>query len=248
MNPVAFRIFGLEIRWYGLLMATGMLLASLLLLHFAKKKGYSEDSIYDLILVIIPSGIVGARLYYVVFNWGYYSQNLWRIVNLREGGLAIHGGVIAGVISGYIYCKSKNMDFFDVADMVAPGLVLAQAIGRWGNFANSEAHGGPTDLPWAIEVGGEMVHPTFLYESIWNILIFFFLMWRYRNKEFNGELFLLYGILYSVGRYFIEGLRTDSLMIGGFRTAQVVSVSVILIFTALWLHMRKRNKRLKDEG
>lgn len=198
--------------------------------------------------MIIPSGIVGARLYYVVFNWGYYSQNLWRIVNLREGGLAIHGGVIAGVISGYIYCKSKNMDFFDVADMVAPGLVLAQAIGRWGNFANSEAHGGPTDLPWAIEVGGEMVHPTFLYESIWNILIFFFLMWRYRNKEFNGELFLLYGILYSVGRYFIEGLRTDSLMIGGFRTAQVVSVSVILIFTALWLHMRKRNKRLKDEG
>ncbi len=247
MNPIAFQIFGIEVRWYGLLMASGMLIASLLLLRFARKRGYKDDLIYDFLLIILPSSIVGARLYYVIFNWGYYSQNLLRILNLREGGLAIHGGVIGGVISGYIFCKVKKINFAEIADMVAPGLILAQAIGRWGNYANGEAHGGPTDLPWAISVDGVMVHPTFLYESIWNVLVFLFLMWRYRKKAFHGEIFLLYGILYSVGRFFIEGLRTDSLMIGPLRTAQVISVLIIVSFSVLWFIGRNKNKRLQNQ-
>jgi prolipoprotein diacylglyceryl transferase len=247
MNPVAFNIFGFEIRWYGLLMATGMLIASLLLLRFARKRGYKDDLIYDFLLVILPSAIVGARLYYVIFNWEYYSHDLFRIINLREGGLAIHGGVIGGVLAGFIFSRVRKVNFAELADMVAPGLILAQAIGRWGNYANGEAHGGPTNLPWAIEVNGVMVHPTFLYESIWNVLVFLFLMWRYPKKAFHGEIFLLYGILYSVGRFFIEGLRTDSLMMGSLRTAQVISIVIILVFGALWIVGRNKNKRLENQ-
>lgn len=225
-------------------MAFGMFVASVLLLRFARKRGYKDDMIYDFLLVILPSAIIGSRIYYVLFNWAYYSQDLSRIINLREGGLAIHGGVIGGVLAGYIFCRVKKINFLEMTDMVAPGLILAQAIGRWGNYANSEAHGGPTDLPWAIEVHGEMVHPTFLYESIWNVLVFLFLMWRYPKKAFHGEVFLLYGIFYSIGRFFIEGLRTDSLMIGPLRTAQVISILIIVVFGALWILGKNKNKRL----
>lgn len=242
MNPVAFSIFGIEIRWYGILMASGMLIASLLLLHFAKKKGYEKDFIYDFILVIIPSALVGARLWYVLFNLDYYLDNPMSIINVREGGLAIQGGVIFGAIAGAIFAKMKGKSFWELADMVAPGLILAQAIGRWGNYANGEAHGGPTDLPWAIEVGGEMVHPTFLYESLWNVLVFVILMFVMKRQKFTGQIFLLYGILYSIGRYFVEGLRTDSLMIGSFRTAQLLSIATIIVFGIVYYWRNKTKK------
>lgn len=234
INPVAFEIFGLEIRWYGILMALGMFIGSLMVLQLAKRKGYEENDIIDLILVAIPSGIVGARFYYVIFNWSYYSGDFMKMINIRGGGMAIHGAVIGGLIGGYIFCKIRDLNFPELADFAAPALILAQSIGRWGNYANGEAHGGVTDLPWAILVDGQYVHPTFLYESIWNLGVFLFLVILGRKmKKKHGDIFLMYMGLYSLGRFFIEGLRTDSLMLGPLRMAQVISV--ILIATSVYL-------------
>lgn len=229
MNPVAFEIFGLEIRWYGILMATAMVVGSILLFRQAKKYNIKDDDIYDLILVVLPSSVVGARLYYVVFNWQYYQWDIMKIINTRQGGMAIHGGVLFGLLSGYLFCKKRGLKFWQLADMVAPGLILGQAIGRWGNFMNNEAHGGPTNLPWGIMVDGVKVHPTFLYESIWNLGVFL-ILWKYKDKKQNhGEVIMLYMILYSIGRFFVEGLRTDSLMLGPLRAAQVISIVFILV-------------------
>ncbi|KAB3533204.1 prolipoprotein diacylglyceryl transferase [Alkaliphilus serpentinus] len=227
MDPIAFRIFGLEIGWYGIIIATGMLLGVIVATIRAKKEGLHEDTVIDLALFAVPAALLGARLYYVIFNWGYYSKNLQDIYKFRQGGLAIHGGVIAGVIVGYFYCRYKKIGFWKLADICAPSIILGQAIGRWGNYVNQEAHGGPTNLPWGIEVNGEMVHPTFLYESLWNFGVFFFLLYFTKKKKYNGQIFVLYIILYSIARFLIEGLRTDSLMIGPFRTAQLISVVLI---------------------
>lgn len=247
MNPIAFEIFGLSIRWYGILMATAMLLGSLLTIRLASRRGFKENDVYDLLLVVLIFAVLGSRLYYVVFNWDYYGANPSQILNFRGGGMAIHGGVIFGLISGYVFTRIRKLDFYQLADMAAPGLILGQAIGRWGNFANGEAHGGPTDLPWAITVDGMKVHPTFLYESIWNLLVFGFLLWYLDRRKFNGEGFLMYGILYSIGRFFIEGLRTDSLMLGSLRMAQVISVVTIVVFGALILFIRKRKAEQAGE-
>jgi prolipoprotein diacylglyceryl transferase len=244
VNPIAFEIFGLEVRWYGILIAMGMFIGSFIVLKTAKKKGYKEDDIIDLILVALPSGIVGARIYYVIFSWDYYAGDFMKMINLRGGGLAIHGGVIGGLIGGYIFCKRRQLNFLELADFVAPALVLAQSIGRWGNYANGEAHGGVTDLPWAILVDGKYVHPTFLYESIWNFLIFAFLMTiGNRLKKKHGDVFLMYMGLYSIGRFFIEGLRTDSLMLGPLRIAQVLSL-VLISISAYFLFKRKNQNKV----
>lgn len=244
MNPVAFEIFGIGVRWYGILIAFAMLIGSLYALKQGKKLGYKEDYILDLIMIVLVSAIVGARIWYVLFNLPYYLSQPSEILNLRGGGLAIHGGVIFGIIAGFFVTKWRKMDFFKMADVVAPVLVLGQAIGRWGNFANQEAHGGPTDLPWGIMIDGVKVHPTFLYESLWNFGLFAFLMLYSKKKPFDGALMLLYLGIYSVGRFFIEGLRTDSLMIGPLRTAQVTSIILIVIAAGgwFWLSNRKNNK------
>jgi len=239
MNPVAFEVFGIAVRWYGILISSGMIIGTILAIREAKRLGLDENLIIDFILVMIPSAIIGARLYYVIFNWSYYNGDIISMINVREGGLAIHGGVIAGVIAGIIYTRIKKIDFWQLADIIAPSLILGQAIGRWGNFVNQEAHGGPTNLPWGITVDGVKVHPTFLYESLWDFAIFIFLMKYRKNKRFNGELFYLYLILYSIGRFFIEGLRTDSLMLGPFRVAQLLSLSLILIFGFTLYRKRK---------
>ncbi|SHJ14409.1 phosphatidylglycerol:prolipoprotein diacylglycerol transferase [Geosporobacter subterraneus DSM 17957] len=228
MNPVAFEIFGLSIRWYGILISLGMILGAFVAMRRAKKENISEERILDLVLVAIPAAIIGARLYYVIFNWEYYGGDLLRILNTREGGLAIHGGVIAGITAGYFFCKYHKLSFRKLADICAPSIILGQAIGRWGNYINQEAFGRPTNLPWGIMVDGIKVHPTFLYESIWNFAVLFLLLRYDARKKFEGELLVLYGVLYSVGRFFIEGLRTDSLMVGPFRTAQVISILIIL--------------------
>ncbi len=243
MNPVAFELFGIEVRWYGIFMATGVLLASYIVMHYAKKKGYEKDLILDLFLTVVPSGLIGARLYYVLFEWDHYAWDFYKIINIRGGGLAIHGGVIAGLLSGYIFCRIRKVSFLELADMVAPGLVLAQSIGRWGNYANAEAHGGPTDLPWGIMVDGIKVHPTFLYESIWDFLIFLLLIVMYKKKRFNGQIILTYAMLYSLGRFFIEGLRTDSLMLGSIRVAQLISVLIIVIGMVLYYFMGCKKKQ-----
>ncbi len=240
MNPVAFEVFGIAIRWYGILMATAMLMGSMVFIRLATKRGYHEDTLFDIILVVLIFSVLGARLYYVIFSWDYYGANPLQILNFRGGGMAIHGGVIGGLISGFFLARVKKVDFFELADYAAPGLILGQAIGRWGNFINGEAHGGPTDLPWGILVEGIRVHPTFLYESLWNLMIFGFLLVYMKRLKFKGEGFLLYGILYSVGRFFIEGLRTDSLMLGDFRVAQLISIATILLFSGLLVWMRKK--------
>lgn len=246
MNPVAFYIFGREIRWYGLFIAFGVLIGTVLALKIAKKKGIDEDTIIDLLLFAIPGAIIGARIYYVIFSWDLYRDNPIEALNIRGGGLAIHGVIIGGVLVAVIFSKIRKVSFWKLGDIVAPSLILGQAIGRWGNYANGEAHGGPTDLPWGIIVDGIKVHPTFLYESIWNFLVFIFLMY-YTHKDkskVDGEVFLLYLILYSVARVFIEGLRTDSLMLGPIRVAQLISLSAIIFASGIFIYRRKRSINL----
>lgn len=243
MDRVAFTIFGIDVMWYGILMATGMILGTLIAIKEAKRVGIKEDYILDLAIIAIPAGLICARLYYVLFNWGYYSNNPSQILNFRGGGMAIHGALIGGVLAGYIFSRYKKLDFFKLADTVMLGMPLAQSIGRWGNFINQEAHGGPTNLPWGIMVNGVKVHPTFLYESIWDFGIFVFL-WIFRKKKsYEGQVIVLYAILYSLGRFFIEGLRTDSLMIGPFRMAQVISL--VGIIGGIVVHMYLSNKKKK---
>ena len=241
MNRVAFSIFGIDVMWYGVLISSGVLLGVIVALREAKRTGFKEDNLLDFLLYAIPAGIVGARAYYVIFSWDYYSRNLSQIINIRSGGLAIHGAVIAGVITALIFCKKRKINVLELVDLVAPSLVLGQAIGRWGNFINQEAHGGPTDLPWGIIVDGQKVHPTFLYESIIDFCIFIFLIWLRKHKKIkNGQIFALYLILYSAGRYFIEGLRTDSLMFMGMRVAQLISIALFLAGVALLIYAKNK--------
>lgn len=240
MNPVAFEIFGMPIRWYGILIASAFLIGTILAVREAKRRALDEEIIIDMLLFVIPAALIGARIYYVIFSWDLYKDNPIQAFNFRAGGLAIHGGVIAGVLVALIFCKIKKQNFWKLADITAPSIILGQAIGRWGNYANQEAHGGPTDLPWGIMINGAKVHPTFLYESIWNFLAFIFLVWYSRKKsKVDGEVFLLYIILYSVARFFIESLRTDSLMWGNFRVAQIISALSILI-AAIIMYRKKR--------
>ena len=243
MNPVAFEIFGAPVRWYGIIISFGIVLASLISIRAAKNRGYTEDLVIDLLLFAVPISIIGARLYYVAFSWDNFKDNIGDILNIRQGGLAIHGALIAAVIVTIIYAKIKKISFWTIADILAPGIILGQGIGRWGNFVNQEAHGGPTDLPWGIMIEGQKVHPTFLYESLWNLVVFGFLLWFRKNKsKVEGETFLLYIALYSVGRYFIEGLRTDSLMFGSFRIAQLISLASILGALVIFAVRRKKVK------
>jgi phosphatidylglycerol:prolipoprotein diacylglycerol transferase len=241
MNPVAFEVFGISVRWYGIILAAGIMCGLLYALRESKRVGMDENIILDLVIFAIPAGVIGARLYYVIFNWDYYSKDPLQILNIRGGGLAIHGTLIAAVITGVIYTRVKKISFWSLADIASPGLILGQAIGRWGNFVNQEAHGTPTDLPWGILVDGVKVHPTFLYESLWNFSVFAVLLWYRKRKKTEGNVFLLYLILYSVGRFFVEGLRTDSLMLGSIRAAQLVSATAVVVGTA-YMYFRSKKK------
>lgn len=242
MDPVAFQVFGLEVRWYGILIASGVLIGAILALREAKRVGLNEETLMDFLLWEVPLCLVGARLYYVIFSWDMYKDNPIEALNIRNGGLAIHGAIIMAIIVAVIFTRIRKIDFWTIADVCAPSLILAQSIGRWGNYINQEAHGGPTNLPWGIMVNGVKVHPTFLYESIWNFLVFLFLIWYRKNKQkVKGEVFLLYISLYSFIRFFIEGLRTDSLMLGPIRVAQLVSIIGIVIPMYIFFIKRKKN-------
>lgn len=233
MNPVAFEVFGLAIRWYGILIASGMVLGMLIAYYTCKFREVNYDSLLDLVLICIPIGIIGARLYYVVFDFSEYRNNLLQAFNIRGGGLAIHGGLIFALVTAWIYTRRKQLSLFSFADVAAPSIIIAQAMGRWGNFFNQEAHGGPVSekfiqhFPKFIQKGmfidGTYYHPTFLYESTWNLLTFIILLVVLRKSKKKGLVFFLYIGLYSLGRFFIEGLRTDSLMLGSIRVAQLVS-------------------------
>jgi phosphatidylglycerol:prolipoprotein diacylglycerol transferase len=231
-NPIAFSIGPLSIRWYGILMAVALLIGTKLALDEARRQGIDEDTFLNLILIGAPLGWLGARLYYVIFNWSYYSQHPIEIPMIWRGGLAIHGGLTAAILVGWWYAKRHNLDFWQIADITAPSLALGQAIGRWGNFFNQEAYGYPTSLPWAMYIAGQWRHPTFLYESIWDFLVFLVLLRLRRHPKIKpGDVFLSYLALYSVGRFIVEGFRTDSLMLGSLRAAQVASVGIIIAAT-----------------
>lgn len=250
INPVAFNMFGLDVKWYGVLIALGTILGMLVVFRECKRICFNDEIIIDLLLWMLPIGIICARLYYVAFEWDLYAGDFLRIINLRTGGLAIHGGLIGGVLTAIIFCKIRKVSFWEVVDIVIPSVSLAQGIGRWGNFINQEAHGGPTDLPWGILVNGQIVHPTFFYESICDLALFFFLIWYRKNKrKFDGEIFAYYLIFYSIPRFFIEGLRTDSLMFMHLRVAQLISVGMIIAGMILLKYVKnnKNNCRISDK-
>lgn len=255
MNPVAFEIFGMEIRWYGILITGGVMAALLLSYYICKKKELDFDILLDAFLVIFPAAIVGARLYYVLFELDNY-HSFMDVINIRQGGLAIHGGLIGGALAGYIFARVKKINFLEYIDVVAPGLILAQAIGRWGNFMNQEAHGGevtkefiskfPTFIQEGMYIGGTYYHPTFLYESLWNLAVCIILVYilKIKKENQNGIVISSYMVLYSIGRFFIEGLRTDSLMFFGLRIAQIVSLVGIAIGGIL-IYIIVRKSRVK---
>lgn len=243
INPVAFNLFGLEVRWYGILIALGAFIAiniiEIMGNRYEYKNGLYKGFASDLGVFVIIFGVLGARLYYVAFEWEYYSQNLGEIFAIRNGGLAIYGGILAGMLASLFFSKIKKINFLTIMDTCAPAVPLAQAIGRWGNFINGEAHGGETNLPWGIWVDGIKVHPTFLYESILDFFIFLLLFFYMKKKQkFTGQLFFLYIIIYGFGRFIIEGMRTDSLYLGPFRISQIVSL--VLVFVGGLLYFRKK--------
>lgn len=240
-GAIAFSIFGIDIRYYGILIAIGMAACMLISLRRTAHTDIAKDKLLDGSMIAIFAGIIGARLYYVMFSFEMYKDNIGEILHIRSGGLAIHGGLILGSLALFVYCKKKDVNFLEFADLVIPGVALAQSIGRWGNFFNEEAYGSHTDLPFALNINGETVHPTFLYESIWCLLIFIVLSYMfYKRHSFNGQLLFLYGMLYSAERFFVEGLRVDSLYFMKMRQAQLISILIFLVCALLYYSVRKK--------
>lgn len=250
IDPIAFRLGPISIHWYALCILTGLLLAVFLASKEGPRKGISADDVQDFILIAFPMAIVGARLYYVLFQWAYYSQHPMEIVAIWEGGLAIYGGLIAGVLVLLWFCARRLINPFDFLDIAAPSLMVAQAIGRWGNFINQEAYGAVVErldyLPSFIReqmlIEGSYRQPTFLYESLWNLLGFVVIVILRRKPAWlkQGEVFSFYLIWYGLGRLIIEGMRTDSLMFAGLRVSQWLSGGLILLGLALVIIRRQK--------
>lgn len=253
IDPIAFEIGPLSVAWYGLIIVVAMILAVYLTIKEGEKRGISEDFVVDTAFWVLPLGILGARLYYVLFELDYYLANPLQILAIWEGGLAIYGGIIAGVLTIYWRAKKENVPFLLIIDILAPYTLLAQAIGRWGNFINQEAHGGevsrqflenlmlPEFIIEGMHINGAYYHPTFLYESLWSLLGVVLLL-VLRNREqllLRGETTTGYLIWYGFGRLFIEGLRTDSLYLGPFRISQIVSAVIILIGIGIIFYQRR---------
>lgn len=267
LDPVFLELGPLKIQWYGFLIGVGALLGYLLANHEGKKRGLPKDTFADLLIFALPAAIVGARLYYVIFRWEHYAHNPLKVFAIWEGGLAIHGGLIAAVLVGYFFAKKRGLSFWKLADIAAPSILLGQAIGRWGNFMNQEVFGREVSREFLenlmlpefiinqmyIEVNGTYAYyePTFLYESLWNLLGVVVLLILRRVNLRRGELFITYAIWYSVGRFFIEGIRTDYLLIFGvLKTAQVVSIITIIVGIILIIYRRKKglaDKRYLDD-
>ncbi len=241
-DPIAFTIIDIDIMWYGIIVTSGIVVAAIVVYLRAPRHNLSGDNVLNMTIIIVPAGIIGARAYYVLFNWDIYQNDVAHILDFRGGGLAVHGGLILGTIAGLIVCMVMKQRPLDVLDLCAPAVALAQSIGRWGNYFNSEAHGGPTDLPWAVMIDGQSYHPTFLYESIWCFILFFILIFVDNHRKFEGQVLLLYGILYSAERVLVEALRTDSLMIGPLKQAQVISIVIIILCTVFYVILNRRNK------
>jgi phosphatidylglycerol:prolipoprotein diacylglycerol transferase len=254
IDPIAFKLGPFIVRWYGLIIGIAVILGLFYTLNESKKEMIDTEFFLDFVIIGVPSAVVGARLYYVIFRWPFYKGNIVEIFSIWQGGLAIHGAIIAGFFVLIYLSKKYRVSFWKAVDILSPALVLGQALGRWGNFINQEAHGGPVSREFInqfpefikkqMNIGGTYYHPAFLYESLWNILIFLILI-LLRRKKFikDGDLFAIYLISYSLGRFFIEGIRTDSLMLGSIMVAKLISIIAILIGLGI-IFMRHRREKL----
>ena len=262
MNPIAISLGSIEIRWYAILILTGFIIGMFLVKKEAVRQNLEINKIMDLCFYLVLVSIIGARIYYVIFKFSEYKDNIIDIFKIWEGGLAIHGGIIAGIIFSYIYCKKNKIDFLKLTDIISPALILGQAIGRWGNFFNGEAFGSATTLshlhhlhlPNFIIKGMYLYsdtdlkfayrQPTFLYESIWCILGFIILLIIRRNKKIKpGQITATYFIIYGIERFFVEYLRTDSLMFLNLKVAQIISIIMVLTGIILLVIAQKKAKK-----
>jgi phosphatidylglycerol---prolipoprotein diacylglyceryl transferase len=260
-GPIIFSIGPLQIRWYGLLIASAVLIGVLLVERLAPRRGIDPEVIGELPIWMVPAAVIGARIYYVTFQWSQYAANPQQIIAIWQGGIAIHGAIIGGILAAIAFAKVRRLSFWRIADVVAPAVALGQAIGRWGNFFNSEAYGAPAppNLPWKLlippaqRLKDEQIdltnvayyHPTFLYESLWNFAVFLGLLWLFQRDQTQrlktGTIFLVYAIAYSSGRIWIEHLRMDSLMFAGIRVAQLISaIGIVVGVAGLWWLYGKR--------
>lgn len=244
-GPTVFEIGPIVIRWYGLLIASAVLMGVMLSQYLAKKRDVNPDLLGDLAIWLVLAAVPCARLYYVIFQWPEYARHPGDILAIWKGGIAIHGAILGGTIATILFARAKKKSVWQLLDLVVPSLALGQAIGRWGNFFNSEAFGSPTNLPWKLFIPPsrrptpyldvEFFHPTFLYESIWNLLVLGLLLYlffwglHHRQRLQVGTLTLVYCVAYSLGRFWIEGLRTDSLMLGPLKMAQVISLMLMAL-------------------
>lgn len=257
LNPIAVQFGSLQVHWYGVIIATGVVIALILSVREGKKLGIDEDYFYDFLLWAIPIAIISARTYYVIFQWPYYSVHPGEIIAVWDGGIAIYGAIIGGFLTLYFFCRARQLSIWTMVDIIAPTLIMAQGIGRWGNFMNQEAFGHITTkatllsqhIPhWIIQqmyIGGHYRVPTFLYESLWDLAGFALLLTLRHKKQLfkHGEIFLSYVVWYAIGRAVIEGMRTDSLMLGPIRVSQLLSL-VFLISAIVIVIVRRRSRDL----
>jgi len=251
MNPVAIQLGPFSIRWYAICIILGLLLAVILSMKEAPRKGIESDDIIDFILIAFPVAIIGARLYYVIFRWSYFRENPGEIFAVWNGGIAIYGGLLAGALVLYLFSRSRLIDPVDFLDIAAPSVMIAQSIGRWGNFVNQEAYGAivknldylPSFIRNQMFIDGSYRQPTFLYESCWNLLGFVLILYLRRRPKLlrKGEVTAFYLIWYGFGRMIIEGMRTDSLMFLGIRVSQWLSLILILLGISIMIYQRKKN-------
>ncbi|MEW4290113.1 prolipoprotein diacylglyceryl transferase [Rossellomorea marisflavi] len=254
IDPIAFQLGPISVHWYGVIIGLGIALGMYMVIRESKRQGLHPDTFIDLLVWAIPIAIISARIYYVAFEWNnYYADHPEDIIKIWNGGIAIHGALIGSVLTTIIFAKVRGLSFWKLTDIAAPSLIVGQAIGRWGNFINQEAHGREVSrqflenlhLPRFIidqmYIDGAYYHPTFLYESLWNVVVLILLLIIRRKVKSlrRGELFLTYVIGYSIGRFFVEGMRTDSLMLGDFRFAQVISVALIVAAIVTMIYRRK---------
>lgn len=252
LNPIAFHLGPIPVHWYGVIIGSGLALGLYIAIREGNRRKLPQDTFADLMLWAIPIAIICARIYYVMFEWDYYSQHPADIPKIWGGGIAIHGALIGSVLTAYFFTKKRGISFWKLADIAAPSIILGQAIGRWGNFMNQEAHGGevsrtflenlhlPDFIINQMYINGVYYHPTFLYESVWDFVGFILLMLLRRVNLRRGEMFLSYVIWYSVGRFFVEGMRTDSLMLGSLRMAQTISIALIIVAVMILIYRRKK--------
>lgn len=243
MDPIAFHLGPIAVHWYGIIIGIAFIIGIYGSARGVRKSGLSEDNFYSMVMWMVIASLIGARMYYVAFQWSYYRLHLSEIIAVWQGGMAIHGGILAGWAVLLIGCQHYKMSFWHLADIIAPFLILGQAIGRWGNFINKEAYGyevNKADVPWAINIDGAWHHPTFFYESFWDLCGFFLLIYLSRQEKIRrGEVALAYLIYYSTGRFVVESFRTDSLMLGPFRIAQVMSLVLAIFGIGLLIGRRK---------